>query len=63
MPSLKIRSLHLKGFQQFEDTVLDFTDPATGQAADRICLIGANGTGKSTVLRLLDQLVANLPEG
>jgi hypothetical protein len=50
---LRIRQLKLKGIRQFRDVTFDFTDPATGEPLDRICLIGGNGTGKSTILRLL----------
>lgn len=51
--SLRIRTLNLKSIRQFRDVTFDFTDPATGKPLDRICLIGGNGTGKSTILRLL----------
>jgi hypothetical protein len=51
--SLRIRTLKLKGIRQFRDVTLDFTDPKTGKPLDRICLIGGNGTGKSTILRML----------
>jgi energy-coupling factor transporter ATP-binding protein EcfA2 len=54
---MKICKLIIRGFQQFENTELDFTDPVTGEPADRICLIGRNGTGKSTILRILDELL------
>lgn len=54
---MKICKLIVRGYQQFENTDLDFTDPATGEPANRICLIGRNGTGKSTVLRMLDQML------
>lgn len=50
---LRIRQLTLKGIRQFRDVTFDFTDPKTGKPLDRICLIGGNGTGKSTILRLL----------
>lgn len=52
--SRKILRLHLQGYQQFADLTLDFTHPETGEPLDRVCLIGANGTGKSTVLRVLN---------
>lgn len=51
--SLRIRTLKLKSIRQFRDVTFDFTDPKTGKPLDRICLIGGNGTGKSTILRLL----------
>jgi|688.fasta_scaffold76131_2 hypothetical protein len=51
--ALKIRKLTLKGIRQFKDVTLDFTDPLTGKPLDRVCFIGGNGTGKSTILRLL----------
>ena len=51
--SLRIRTLKLKIIRQFRDVTFDFTDPSSGKPLDRICLIGGNGTGKSTILRLL----------
>ncbi|MCF7673929.1 MAG: ATP-binding protein [Akkermansiaceae bacterium] len=51
--SLRIRTLNLHGIRQFRDVTFDFTDPKAGKPLDRICLIGGNGTGKSTILRLL----------
>lgn len=51
--SLRIRKLKLSGIRQFRDVTFDFTDPATGKPLHRVCLIGGNGTGKSTLLRLL----------
>lgn len=51
--SLRIRTLKLKSIRQFRDVTFDFTDPKTGKPLERICLIGGNGTGKSTILRML----------
>jgi hypothetical protein len=51
--SLRIRTLKLKSIRQFRDVTFDFTDPKTGKPLDRVCLIGGNGTGKSTILRML----------
>jgi hypothetical protein len=45
----------LRGYQQFANTDLDFTHPLTGEPANRICLIGRNGTGKTTVLQVLSR--------
>lgn len=57
---MKISSLHIKGFQQFNDTYLDFTNPNTGKPVDKICFIGRNGTGKSTLLSFIAGLLPNL---
>lgn len=50
---MKICSIYIKGFQQFQDTFLDFTHPDTGLPLDKICFIGRNGTGKSTILNII----------
>lgn len=50
---MKICSIHIKEFQQFRDTFLDFTNPETGLPVDKICFIGRNGTGKTTILHLI----------
>jgi predicted ATP-dependent endonuclease of OLD family len=57
---MKICKLYLKGYQQFQDVILDFTHPETGEPLDKICLIGSNGTGKTTVLRLLFDVYEHL---
>jgi predicted ATPase len=54
---MKICKIYIKGYQQFQDVILDFTHPETGEPLDKICLIGSNGTGKSTLLRLIDGIV------
>lgn len=50
---MQITKLYIHDFQQFRDFELDFTDPNTGSPLERVCLIGRNGTGKSTLLSLL----------
>lgn len=57
---MKICKIIIKGFQQFQDTELDFTHPKTGEPLNKICLIGQNGTGKSTILRLLNELLGSM---
>ena len=47
---MKICKIYIKGFQQFQDVTLDLTNPETGEAVDKVCFIGSNGTGKSTIL-------------
>ena len=62
MPSTQIRRLRLVDFRQFKDTTLDFTHPVTGRALNRVCLIGRNGTGKSTILQLMNSVLAGIDE-
>ena len=50
---MKICRIYIKGYQQFKDTLIDFTNPETDEPADKICFIGRNGTGKSTILSIL----------
>jgi hypothetical protein len=40
--AMKLAHLILKGFQQFRNLQLDFTDPATGLPVEKVCLIGRN---------------------
>lgn len=51
---MKICSIHIKAYKQFQDTYLDFTDPKTGEPASKICFIGKNGTGKTTILKIIN---------
>lgn len=58
---MKIVKLIIRGFQQFQDFHLDLSDADTGQPVDKVCFIGPNGTGKSTLLRLIhDELLRGL---
>ncbi|HBF88398.1 MAG TPA: hypothetical protein DDX39_07110 [Bacteroidales bacterium] len=50
---MKICKIYIKDFQQFKDIELDFTNPTTGEPLDKICFIGRNGTGKSTLLNII----------
>ena len=57
---IKISGIYIKGFQQFENTYLDFTNPDTGLPAEKICFIGSNGTGKSTILNIIFECLPQL---
>lgn len=51
-----ITELHIKNYRQFRHLHLNFCDPVTDQPLEKICFIGPNGTGKSTLLELLSEI-------
>lgn len=57
---MKICSLSLQNIRQFRDLKLDFTYPIghakAGQPLEKVCFIGTNGTGKSTLLELITRV-------
>ncbi len=53
---MKLCRLYIQDFQQFRDLELDFTHPETGEPLEKVCFIGSNGTGKSTLLRLIEPI-------
>ncbi len=55
---MKIAELRIKNYKQFQDIKLDFTDP-NGNPLEKVCFIGRNGTGKSTILNILNELLSN----
>lgn len=56
---MKILELRIKDFQQFQDIKLDFTDK-NGNPLNKICFIGKNGTGKSTILKIINDIIQNI---
>lgn len=48
-----IQHIRLKDIACFEDVTLNFNHPGTDQACSWVVLLGENGTGKSTVLKML----------
>jgi len=56
---MKILKLIIENYQQFKHLELDFTHPQTGEPLDKICFIGRNATGKSTILWILSHFLNN----
>ncbi len=58
---MKILKLIIPNFQQFRNFELDLTHPEghekAGTPLEKVCLIGTNGTGKSTILEGLNYFV------
>jgi energy-coupling factor transporter ATP-binding protein EcfA2 len=54
---MKISKIIIKGYQQFQNCSIDLTHPETGEPVEKVCFIGANGTGKSTILEYMLTLV------
>lgn len=52
-PPLRITRIILSGPQPFEGCEFSLTDPESGEPLDLVCVLGANGTGKSMLLRQL----------
>jgi energy-coupling factor transporter ATP-binding protein EcfA2 len=59
---MKVSKILIKGFQQFENFQLDLTNPETGEPLEKICLIGPNGTGKSTILACVLWILRNMSD-
>ena len=53
---MKIKKLVVKNYKVFDHLELDFTDK-NGDVLDTIVLAGLNGSGKTTVLELLRDLI------
>ncbi len=60
---MKICKINIIGFNQFQNIELDFTNPETGECVDKICFIGRNGTGKSTLLHLIKSVYDMISQG
>lgn len=59
---MKISKISIHNYQQFKDFTLDLTYPAghpkAGQALDKVCFIGQNGTGKTTILNVIQHMLS-----
>ena len=58
---MKITGIHINDFRQFNDFHLDLTYPKghkkQGQPLDKVCFIGQSGTGKTSLLMALKELI------
>lgn len=54
---MKITEIRIKDYRQFRNFKLDLTDPTTGEPLEKVCLIGSNGTGKSSLLVILSDFL------
>lgn len=58
---MKIRSIRLFDYNQFKDLTIDLTYPTghtnAGQPLEKVCIIGQSGTGKTTILNFLSNLL------
>lgn len=61
---MKITRLEIQDYQQFKDFTLDLTYPTdhptkAGKPLDKVCFIGQSGTGKTTILSIISELLDN----
>lgn len=55
---MRIKRLEIHDLRSFRGkVVLDFTDPVTGEARDRVVLVGSNGSGKTTVFDVIEAML------
>jgi predicted ATPase len=58
---MKVKELYIKKYHQFEDFKLDLTYPEghakAGQPLDKVCFIGQSGTGKTSLLEIIDGFI------
>jgi energy-coupling factor transporter ATP-binding protein EcfA2 len=56
---MKITEIRIKNYCQFDNFHLSLRHPKTKKPLDKVCFIGANGTGKSTLLSLLANFLSS----
>jgi len=60
---MKITKININDFQQFKGLEIDLTYPKghykQGQPLSKVCFIGQSGTGKTTILNILNELITH----
>ena len=56
--TMRVSAIFLKNYRQFRRIKIDLTHPETKQPLDKICFIGPNASGKSTLLGLLNTFLS-----
>jgi predicted ATP-binding protein involved in virulence len=54
---MKITEIRIKNYRQFRNFHLSLRHPDTQAPLEKVCLIGSNGTGKSTLLQWLSEVL------
>lgn len=58
---MKLTELYIQEYNQFKDFRLDLTypdgHPKAGQALEKVCFIGQSGTGKTSLIEILNQVI------
>lgn len=59
---MKIAKIKLKNYHLFEDITIDLTYPQrhkkAGEPLDKVCIIGQSGTGKTSLIRLINWFIS-----
>ena len=50
---MKVKSIHIQNFKQFDNLELSFENPLLGEISDRFLILGDNGSGKTTLLQAI----------
>ena len=62
---MKLKSLHIDSYRHLENLNFDFTypkgHPNAGKTLEKICIIGQSATGKTGILELIKDVIAELP--
>ena len=61
---MKITAIDINDFHQFKDFHLNLTYPKghekEGQPLEKVCIIGQSGAGKTTILKIINELISEL---